>query len=352
MGCLAGRFLLFLALAALSLHDAAASTEGQTSSFALSEEVKHSISFATSANATSTEEDVEYHSAAKFLRTVLREADYQQVITVVVGVVGLLSVVDAMGFGRLTIVFTIACAGGTVASFEAGQTFGESLGSFWGPLCVGLEGALFFGFAAIAGFKGFRFVVGGGFGMLACRVVRNYGLCKIREDDIVWYSVCAIVGSAVLALGEDNALAVFGSIVGGLLVSSSIAFYAGEAAGDGYPWIDFLFAMLGYEEKSNVFKGDTTARYICLGVWAFVALIGMVRFFNGWSSSMFPWTTTNQEDEEMQSGYRSDPYQMQQGLLPEAPKAYAPPPMRGPPPAGGTVRRSYMQRGRDYMSRR
>jgi len=264
------------------------------------------------------------------LRSWLGAAPYQRCFAGIAGVVGVLSALDAVAFGRLFIIVFAALVGGTIAFFEVGS-FGAAIGS-WGPVCVGLEGAAFAASAAIFGFDGFRLVVGGGFGLLIARVVRNFGLCKSRDDDIIWYSVAAFVGAAVLFAGQKNALAVLGPLVGGLMVASSVAFFVGDASAASTPWFDFLLALLGEQtpDKSDAFAGDelTMARYVCWGVWALIIVLGTVRCYMGRSSTMGRWMDPEQEPEdELEFGVRSQDQlsQMQRPLLNDAYRTQAPP---------------------------
>lgn len=217
----------------------------------------------------------------------LRHCQYQHIVALVAGLLGLLSIVDPPEFFQALSVGIFAVGLGMAGAQESETYWGSDLSPTL-EFLIGLEVAVIAAAAAVLGFEGFRLLVGAGVGLLLTHIASTWAMVSAWDisDGVVWFGVSAALGAGLIAVGGRTSYALLGPVAGGLMVASSVGFFITDFStpSDVTPsWIDCVDSLLGGGGgASNAFgQGATAAVYTGDLLWAVVALAGSWNWFFG-----------------------------------------------------------------------
>lgn len=218
--------------------------------------------------------------------TALRNYAHQEILAACACLLGLVSIVDPLGYFYLTVILVVGLAS-LQASWDVLSA--QSSACFWVQLLLSLEGAVIAGFAAIVGFAGVAPVAGAVLGIILGEHAWNSVDVGTAESDkanwLCWVAVwaaCGVIGM-VVAGAPGHQLA--GSLTGGLLTASSVAFLLASTASDGVAtaWLDSLqflvFPSVDAGSTAAPIFGNPTVYTAVLCAWVLVVAAGVYRTF-------------------------------------------------------------------------
>jgi len=212
----------------------------------------------------------------------LRTYEYQHVIAIVAGVLGLMMSSLPLIFSRFFAIGLAALAVGMATTSEVEAQLGNQLGK-WGSWAIGFEGAVVTAVACYIGFDGFQLQVGCAFGLVVAHIAQSVVETSTWTPlkFLVLYNVCGLLGVIFVAVGRRKAFALVGLAVGSLLFTSLIGYSAIGVFTRTSPlaWIDFVEAMVvGSQPFTSLTDKGPLARYLLLGLWAGTMAIGLMRW--------------------------------------------------------------------------
>lgn len=217
----------------------------------------------------------------------LQALPYQHLVAATTGLVGLYSLSHPPLFLQAVAVGVFAVAGGMAAAAEARAYWAGDLPHGL-QLLVGLEVAVILAVAAVIGFDGFQLLIGAALGLFVAYLASGWAMVAAWDtpDAAVWYGVCIALGTATIIVGQKTACAVVGTVLGSLMVASSVGFLITDVLtpSDTTPtWLDCVDALLGSSGATSAFgAGATIAQAIGFGFWMVLTVIGLTRWFLGW----------------------------------------------------------------------
>lgn len=296
-------------------------------------------------------------NASMFIRT----CPYQKLLALVAGSSGLLSVWDPIGFSKVCAVSAASMLVGMASIEEARCAWNNQLSSGEGWV-IAFVAAAITAIGAVMGFKGFNLWTGAALALLGAHLVSQWAMVYAWTPPwaVIWYVLCTGLGVVVMLVGEENATAILGPCIGGLLVSSATLFLASSMADRRHTptWIEFVDTLISGKGADQMLgeQGVWIWRGAGFALWTTVCILGMTFHFYAWPSCLpcapkwrpkpsQSWAPRGRRDydaQETQEALRKPLVQGRQFEDPPpsrgpassfeggAPKGPPPPPPRGP----------------------
>jgi len=214
----------------------------------------------------------------------LRSYPHQHVIAAVAGLSGVASIVRPPLFFEAVTVAIFSVAVGMFAVAEFSDHLGGTL-PHWLGFLLGAEVAAVVALACHKGFQGFQLLVGVLLG--ACCVY----LCKVWIPlkssglgmDSLSYTVCCTLGVIAMFVGQQNACAVFGPVIGGFMAKTCFGFFATTYFlhnGAMHTWFDEVDRTFGGVGALDAFTtGEKIVHHAGVCIWVVVAGLGIGCWF-------------------------------------------------------------------------